>query len=329
MTEEQPGGRGQAEGGRRWRRGLGFGDDATVGPDLAGRATEAATNLARHATGGELVFRSVHDEVDPGFEMLAIDRGPGMADLAHSQRDGHSTSGTPGQGLGAIARLSQTFDAFTNRPGGTVILSRVTPAAGSGRARLAVGVVCLPVAGEVACGDSWAVDPLADGRTRVVVADGLGHGLRAADASRLAVRVFRDRPQLGPADMVDAIHAGLRGTRGAAVAVVELPAGTGTAQFAGVGNVVATLVGDGTSRGLVSHNGTAGVEARRVQAFAYPWAAGHLLLMHSDGLASQWQLSKYPGLRFHHPSVIAAVLYRDFRRVRDDVTVLAVGGARP
>ena len=304
---------------------LDFGDRLRA--EVAIVVTEAATNLVRHATGGEVVFRSVHDRDDPAFEMLAIDRGPGIADLAESLRDGYSTGGTPGTGLGAIARLSRAFDAFT-RPGtGTVLLARLGPEV-AGPPRLPVGAVSLPKRGEEACGDQWHVEVAGDGRTRVLVADGLGHGLHAADASRLAVRIFRDHPDLGPAPMIDALHAGLRATRGAAVAVAELPAGDGEARFAGVGNVAGSILGvDGKGRSLVSHNGTAGAEVRRVQEFAYPWHPGDLLLMHTDGLASQWQLARYPGLRARHPAVVAGVLYRDFRRERDDVTVLAIGGA--
>jgi hypothetical protein len=53
--------------------------------------------------------------------------------------------------------------------------------------------------------------------------------------------------------------------------------------------------------------------------------------MHSDGLATQWQLDRYLGLASRHPGLVAGVLYRDFKRDRDDVTVVAIrdGGARP
>jgi hypothetical protein len=49
--------------------------------------------------------------------------------------------------------------------------------------------------------------------------------------------------------------------------------------------------------------------------------------MHSDGLLSRWSLDVYPGLARRDPALLAGVLYRDFRRGRDDVTVLAVSRA--
>ena len=73
---------------------------------------------------------------------------------------------------------------------------------------------------------------------------------------------------------------------------------------------------------MVSHNGTVGHVTRKVQEFVYPWLPGALVIMHSDGLGTQWSLERYPGLALRDPALIAGVLYRDFQRGRDDVTVL-------
>ena len=73
---------------------------------------------------------------------------------------------------------------------------------------------------------------------------------------------------------------------------------------------------------MVSYNGTVGHEVRKIREFTYLWPKGGLLVMHSDGLGTQWRLDRYPGLIARHPSLIAGVLYRDFNRGRDDVTVL-------
>jgi hypothetical protein len=77
---------------------------------------------------------------------------------------------------------------------------------------------------------------------------------------------------------------------------------------------------------MVSHNGTVGHQMRRVQEFVYPWPAEALVILHSDGLATQWRL--LPGLAARDPALIAAILYRDFRRGRDDVTVLVARRSR-
>jgi hypothetical protein len=49
-----------------------------------------------------------------------------------------------------------------------------------------------------------------------------------------------------------------------------------------------------------------------------------VLVLHSDGLTSHWKLAAYSGLHVRHAAVIAGVLYRDFRRANDDVTVVVV-----
>lgn len=76
---------------------------------------------------------------------------------------------------------------------------------------------------------------------------------------------------------------------------------------------------------MISHNGTVGHTMRKVQEFVYPWVAGSLLVMHSDGLGTQWRIDDRAGLRDEHPQLIAGVLYRDFKRGRDDATIVVVG----
>ncbi len=56
--------------------------------------------------------------------------------------------------------------------------------------------------------------------------------------------------------------------------------------------------------------------------FGYAFPADALLVMHSDGLGSRWTLEAYPGLVRRHPALIAGILYRDFKRGRDDVSVV-------
>src|SRR5262249_15768002 len=155
-----------------------------------------------------------------GIEVLALDRGPGMADVGRCRRDGFSTAGTPGTGLGAIARLSAVAGGYSPPPGGTA--GPAPPGGGGGPRRAG------PRGGggvEVG-GDAWAVTS-EGGRALLLVADGLGHGPLAAEASRAAARVFRENPGLGPAGVLQAAHQALRGTRGAAVAVAELDLGAG------------------------------------------------------------------------------------------------------
>ncbi|HEU4753841.1 MAG TPA: SpoIIE family protein phosphatase, partial [Armatimonadota bacterium] len=105
-------------------------------------------------------------------------------------------------------------------------------------------------------------------------------------------------------------------------ALADLDPAARSLRYAGIGNISGTLLRPEGSQSLVSHNGTVGHQVRKIQEFSYPWPAGALLVLHSDGLGSAWRLDRYPGLVARHPEIIAAVLYRDFRRERDDVTVV-------
>ncbi len=290
--------------------------------------TELATNLVKHTAGagGDLVFCPLAEGGNTGIDILSLDQGPGITNISESLRDGHSTTGSLGGGLGSIRRLSSVFDIFSVPGQGTAVLSRLwkdLPNKSSlpPVSLLAVGAVCLPVLGEQACGDAWAMKAGCD-RILFMLADGLGHGPDAATAANLAVAIFEKYAPRSPEVMLSLIHKGLQSTRGAAVSVVEVDVNEHLVRYAGVGNLSGLIITGDTSRQMVSNNGTAGVEARTIHVFTYPWTNNALLILHSDGIATHWSLADYPGLALKHPSLIAGVLFRDHQRLRDDSTIV-------
>jgi len=285
--------------------------------------TEAATNLVKHTPQGQLLARAFDRDSVAVIEVMALDQGPGIANVSESMRDGYSTSGSPGTGLGAIKRQADEFDIYSIPGKGSALVAQLwsrKPPSGNRPATLEIGVVCLPKPGEEACGDAWAVE-WRDGHCVILVADGLGHGTDAAVAAMAAVNALRTRPQLAPAALIEFAHGALRSTRGAALAVADLDLSR-EVRYAGIGNITGVLHAPGSVRHLVSHSGIVGHEVRKIQEFVYPWSQDALLIMHSDGLATHWNLDQYPGLAGRHPSLIAGVLYRDFTRGHDDVTVI-------
>lgn len=306
---------------------LGFGETDAGRAALA--ATEAATNLAKHARGGGVVIvRPCGRGPARGVELLAVDRGPGVRSVGEALRDGFSTAGSPGTGLGALQRMSDEFDLFSTAGQGTVLLSRVWAAdPGPADVEMSIGAVSVAKPGEPVCGDGWSSAHL-PARCLLVCADGLGHGPEAAMASAAAARAFDRHAGEGPAPLLERMHGALRATRGAAVAVAEVDLAARVVRYAGVGNIAATLWAPGETRSLVSHNGIVGHEMRKVQVFEYPFPPQGLLVMHSDGVSTRWQLEKYPGLALRDPAVVAAVLYRDFCRGRDDATVVVAREVR-
>jgi anti-sigma regulatory factor (Ser/Thr protein kinase) len=307
-------------------RGAGFGE--TEAGRVAIVVTEAATNLVKHGAGGEILLQAVSTASVAGLEMLALDRGRGIPNVSEALRDGYSTAGGPGTGLGAMTRQADVCDIYSVPGRGTTVLAQVwaAPVRHNGTERIRVGAACAPGFGEDVSGDGWLVIRR-NGCVATLVVDGLGHGPMAADARREAIRIFRSSAAPGPAQLIAAIHAGLRGTRGAAVAVAEIDPDRGSLRFCGLGNICAVVLADGAARHLVSYNGTAGHAARKIDEFTYPWPENAVLVQHTDGLTSHWALEAYPGLVGRHPSLMAGVLYRDFKRGRDDVAVVVASGA--
>jgi anti-sigma regulatory factor (Ser/Thr protein kinase) len=313
--------------GQKLADSLGF-DDVQAGR-LAIVITEAATNILKHAGEGTVTIMRTQSGVEmPGVDVVAVDNGPGIGDLEFSLRDGVSTAGTAGTGLGALRRQADEFDVWTRHGRGAAFFMRVwrgpAPPEPCG---MEVGALCTPLAGEEACGDGWAVACQPDGATLLGV-DGLGHGPEAAKAAAGAIQALEKRPAAAPGEVVHAAHDLLRITRGAALSVARIDYGADDVRFAGIGNVNA-IVHDGTARrALVSHNGIVGHNMRKVQEFTAPFPPGALCVLTSDGIQTQWDLGDYPGLHACAPALVAAILMRDFIRRRDDAMVL-VARRRP
>jgi anti-sigma regulatory factor (Ser/Thr protein kinase) len=302
-------------------QGLGFSTE-DVGR-LGIIVTEAATNVVKHGGGGELLLRTLDADGAHGIGLLALDRGPGFANLAEAMRDGFSSAGTPGTGLGAIRRLSSLFDIYSVPDAGAALMATLWPGKPPADGPALASGINVPYPGEHVSGDAWALEMTAD-RTVIFMSDGLGHGAAAAAASEVAVAIFRQWIGLRPPEILQHVHEGLRATRGAAVAVTEIDRRRGVLHFAGVGNIAGTVLAEGRTWSLVSHHGTAGHDVRRIQEFSYPWPRDATLVLHSDGLTSHWTFDRHPGLAARHPMLVAGILYRDFRRGRDDTSVVVL-----
>jgi anti-sigma regulatory factor (Ser/Thr protein kinase) len=334
----------------------GLGYNETQGGRVAIVVTELAQNLLRHGGGGELLVGA-----DPhwpsGIEIMALDRGAGMADVAACLRDGYSTGGTSGNGLGAVKRLADEVLIHSVRGSGTAVLVRMGREVASGAGRIigsgagrtiepgaartiepgaartigsgtprTTAVLCVPKSGETVCGDAAAIVVRADGTIAVLLADGLGHGPLAAAASLEATRLFQKHLEAKPAAALAILHAGLRSTRGAAVATASIDPVARRVTYGGIGNIAGFITDTGGTRRMVSHSGTAGHTAGRMQEFHYPIHNRPVLVMFSDGLTTSWSPEGHPGLFVLDPTLIAGVLYRDHARGRDDASVVVWKG---
>ena len=287
--------------------------------ELALAVTEAASNLHKHARQGSMLLRIARDGDRPGIELVTIDAGPGLRDTGAALRDGHSTSGTLGIGLGAINRLADFCDLYSMPGHGTALVARFWPPPGEAAVRYA-GLV-RPITGETECGDVFGVTETEAGVTGVLC-DGLGHGPLAAAAAAQGVAAVLEEPQGEPAALVERAHRRMTSTRGGAIGVVRV---TGEViWFAGLGNIAAAILAEGTRKGMLSVPGIAGHQARTIRQFEYTAPPGAAIVLHSDGISSRWEPGALPGLNARDPLVVGAALLAEAGTRRDDASVLVL-----
>ncbi len=312
--------------------------------------TELATNILKHAGQGNILVQAVSSSRDfiasdglvehnadlIGLDILAIDKGPGMRDTQVCLTDGYSTAGSSGTGLGAIVRQSDDFHTYSVPGKGSVLHSRVLSsnakpkASGSAtieRLMVSIAGINVPYSGEDVSGDGWGCKATSKG-IAVILADGIGHGYDAHVASKNAVNTFLESNSIGPAEYLDDVHGALASGRGAAVSIATWDLQDSQLVFCGIGNVAGSISDHQQGRKMMTFNGTLGHNIGKFHDLKYPIADDGVFVMHSDGLTANWTLDRYPGLTELPPVVIAAVLYRDLSRHRDDACIVVARKAQ-
>jgi len=291
---------------------------------LALAVTEAASNLYKHARQGALLLSVNRDADAPGIDLVTIDSGPGLRDVSAAMQDGHSTAGTLGIGLGAIRRLADFCDLYSVPGHGTALVARFWPVSREPVSRepsiRSAGLI-RPIAGEVECGDAFGV-LRTDAAVTAVFCDGLGQGPRAAAAAAAALAAVLGEPAGEPVTLLERAHRRMSGTRGGAVAVVQVS--RERARFAGLGNVAAFILSAGSRKSMLSVPGIAGYQARAFRQFEYEVPPGAAVILHSDGISSRWEAAAVPGVETKDPLLIAAVLLAEAGIHRDDAGVVVL-----
>ncbi len=294
--------------------------------------TEAAMNIIKHANGeGEILLEVFQDSFKSELQVYAIDQGPGVSNMGICFEDGYSTANTPGTGLGAIKRLASQFEFYSSLGQGTLLWAKIeknVPIKKNALINLKSpglfewGVICIPVAQEEVSGDAWSTYTMADNTQLFMLADGLGHGPDAHLAASEAVRIFNERGDASLIDILLAQHAALKKTRGAAIAIIKIDPFRQEASYLGVGNISGTILTPHKNYSMLSYNGIIGHQFRTVHEMKYPFNNKSILVMHSDGLSNQWEKIYSVELSRQSPATTAGLLYRGFKRKRDDVCVL-------
>lgn len=82
-------------------------------------ASELARNASVHGGGGNVLIEQVQEGSRTGIRLTFIDQGPGIADIERALKDGYTSGGGLGLGLGGAKRLSNEFSIWSERDKGT------------------------------------------------------------------------------------------------------------------------------------------------------------------------------------------------------------------
>lgn len=288
--------------------------------------SELVSNLVKHVGDGEVLYRFSTPGEPADFEIICIDKGPGIKDPVRAMKDGMSTTRTLGQGLGALERLSTTFHMLSIPRWGTVAYARFGPKAKTSRPRtgleLDIKTLLVPKPMEDECGDGYQVVD-SKSMTKVMFGDGLGHGKHAREAMDSARNFFFECPETDPVDIIRQMHEHVRTTRGLGAVVAILDKKTSLWSLCGAGNIAARLYSGIEYRNYMSYNGTIGLNIpKSMNATVIPADRHQHLIMCSDGISTRWDISRYPSVFKFDQLVLAGALYKDFSRGNDDASVL-------
>ncbi len=327
----------------RFAAPLGFTENELA--EIAIVVQEIGTNAARYSrVGGRLFWTTTFDD-EHGLELFYWDKGPGIYDVELAVRDGVSSGGSLGTGFGAIRRLSDEFDLYSNPRGttsrllharrtthGTAILCRKRGATlGSVAAQQGpdsfltgrIGAWSRCRVGEDVNGDTYFMREH-KGEALLAAIDGLGHGRGAREASRVAVDLLSEWAGEPLNEVVHALHDALRATRGAVIGAVHIDAEEERFYYAGVGNVEVRVFNSPEPVRPIPVNGTLGARLSTLRVWPYRWSEGTIIMLATDGVSAAWDINSYPGLLDHSTQTIAGVLLRDYGRDSDDATILVV-----
>lgn len=288
--------------------------------------SEITSNLIKHAGSGEILYKISSGNGNSTFEVICIDYGPGIEDTTRMMKDGVSTTGTLGQGLGALKRLSTQFQIYSIPEWGTILYSLFSSheieIPRRQKLDLDVKALCVSKPPEIVCGDGYRVKR-SDSHIQIMFGDGLGHGQYAKEAIDTAGDFFMHCHDRDPVEIIRQMHDAVRKTRGLVVSIASFEILANQWRLCGVGNIFTKMYSGIVSKAYMAYNGAVGLTIpNTMKCSVIPIEKNQNLIMCSDGLRTRWELSKYPAILRSDGLIIAAALFKDFSRGTDDASVL-------
>ena len=287
---------------------------------------ELTSNLIKYANGGELLYRANVEEEHNVIEIYSLDKGAGFENLSKIMNDGYSSSNTLGHGLGSIKRLSNDFQIYSMKNWGCVQYIKICEKADSILPPLQSGLnyaaIALNYPNEKFCGDGYHIKNSRRG-FQIFLGDGLGHGENAYEAVQLAIKAFKQSLETEPAEILRDIHAKVKKSRGLVATIASVDYASETWNICGIGNI-STRIYDGLDNktytpynGIIGHN-----IPRTLNSTAVPYKKHQIIVMHSDGLRTRWNLNDMTSILKQHSGIIASAVLKENIRGTDDSSIL-------
>ncbi|MEO0294105.1 MAG: SpoIIE family protein phosphatase [candidate division WOR-3 bacterium] len=276
---------------------------------------EISKNMIKHSSSGKLsIFLEGGDE--KSVYIVAENPVDFPVDTKEIFDDGYSTAKTLGIGLGAVKRLLN--DVKVKVENGKFILSGRKIFSDKKRNSIEISVYSRPMSGFKSNGDAYFVKRYGDYAV-VAVLDGIGHGTKANLASKLAIKVLKDRFKDDLEEIVLAIHHKLQHSRGCVIGIVRMSK-NGDVEFLGIGNIKAQIYTPEMYRRLVSFDGLLGSNMRSFKTEKMKLTTPCLIVLHSDGVSS----FNFEDKRVIYRPVmeVAKEAFEKYRKKTDDATLL-------
>ncbi|UUF13499.1 MULTISPECIES: SpoIIE family protein phosphatase [Flavobacterium] len=287
---------------------------------------ELTSNLIKYANGGELLYRANVEEGQNEIEIYCLDKGIGFENVSKIMNDGYSSSNTLGHGLGSIKRLSNDFQIYSMKNWGCVQYVKICEKPDFRLSDIQKGLyhkaIALNYPGEKVCGDGYHIKNLKKG-FQIFVGDGLGHGVNAHEAVQLAVKAFKQSVESDPAEILRDIHSKVKKSRGLVATVATVDYSLETWNICGIGNINTRIYDGLENKTYTPYNGIIGHNIpRTLNNSVVPYKKHQIIIMHSDGLRTRWNLSDMNSIFKQSPGIIASALLKENIRGTDDATIL-------
>lgn len=184
------------------------------------------------------------------------------------------------------------------------------------------GAVCRAKQGQSISGDVYVVQEYAEGQALISIIDGLGGGIEAERAARLAANLLEQYPELPLQELIRRSHTALHSTRGAVIGILRLEHVGNHATYVGIGNI-GVQVYSRQSIKPISKNGILGFRMPSLLELRYVYDPGDIFVLYSDGVSSSFSQDTKIDIK-QAPQRMAEQILTTYGKYTDDATVVAV-----